>query len=120
MGFLTTFTINNDGIDKILKNSNEFCEKLYNRALKGVTTDFGHGGYANLVKVQKARHANDPTIYAHMRNTVCEMNACSQDTETLMRENPEFFKDMLDYLRQEVGDLEKKFGEYQTKVKSQE
>jgi len=55
-----------------------------------------------------------------MRNTVCEMNAYSQDTETLMRENPEFFKDMLDHLRQEVRYLKKKFGKHQAEAKSQE
>lgn len=55
-----------------------------------------------------------------MGNTVCEMNAYSQDTEKIMRDNPEFFKDMLDHLRQEVGDLEKKFGKHQAEAKSQE
>lgn len=95
MGYLTTFTIYNDGIGLIMNKSKDFCEKLYRIAMDGKTQSFGHGSHANLVKVQKTRHADDDTIYVHMGNTLCEMNVHSRETDALLEEHPKFFEDML-------------------------
>ncbi len=51
MGYLTTFTICNDGINLILKDSDEFCKKLYYETLSRKTSRFGHGCFAGLVTV---------------------------------------------------------------------
>ena len=91
MGYLTTFTIYNDGLDEILKKSKSFCVKLYDGAVEGETKSFGHGNHANLVKIQKSRHADDHTIYVHAGNTLCEMNVYSDNTRKLMELHPEFF-----------------------------
>ncbi|MBU2612274.1 MAG: hypothetical protein KKB62_00955 [Nanoarchaeota archaeon] len=112
MGYLTTFTIYNDGIELIRKDSNEFCEKLKSCALEMKTDTFGHRNFTNLVKVQKSRHADDPTVYVHMGNTLCEMNAYSKETKNIMDKNPEFFKEMLDYMKGQVKKLEKNLKEH--------
>jgi hypothetical protein len=117
MGFLTTFTILNDGLDEILKNSDDFCQKLYYAALGGKTTDIAHGHHGNLVKVQRTRHADDNTLYVHMENSLYEMSASSMETEELMRNHPEFFRQMLNYMKRQVGGLEKQFKEYQANPK---
>ncbi|MBI1968956.1 hypothetical protein HYS49_03520 [Candidatus Woesearchaeota archaeon] len=119
MGYLTTFTIFNDGLHLILEDSLDFCRRLYEQASRVTETNsLGHGYFATLVKVQKPRHADDCTTYVHMGNTVCEMNASSRETETLMRDHPKFFQDMLKFMRKQVGDLEQKFDECQAGNKS--
>ncbi len=43
-----------------------------------------------------------------MEGDVNEMNAYSRETEEFMKNHPELFKDILKYMKQQVGDLEKK------------
>jgi len=111
MGDLTTFTIYNDGIHLILEDSDSFCKKLYDAAGRREGRTFGHGPHRNLVKVQQPRHDNDSTIYVHMGNTVCEMSLYSKETEELMKESPDFFKKMLDYMEKEANELKTRFAE---------
>ena len=116
MAHLTTFTIDNDGLNSILKNSDEFCKNLLNSALSGgKIRTFGHKEYANLVIVQKTRHTDNHTIYVHMGSTVSEMNACSQDTAELLKNHPKFFKKMLGYMKREVRRLEENLNVHSTK-----
>jgi hypothetical protein len=119
MGYLTTFTIHNDGIHLILKDCDEFCRNLYDTAVAGKVADFGHGCFGNLVKVQHTRHADDSTLYVHMGNTVMEMNALSPNTMSTMRRNPEFFRDMLNYTQNEARDLKRRFAEETERVKAE-
>ena len=109
MGYLTTFTIYNDGIDQIKVNSDKFCEKLYQTALSSLDGEktFGHGYHGNLVNVQKTRHADDHTCYVHMGNTVTEMNPYSKTTKNLMENHPEFFDNMLRHLEDTVKELKR-------------
>lgn len=111
MGYLTTFTIYNDGIDLIKKDSDKFCEKLYQAACSQQVKNIGHGCFANLVQVQKTRHADDHTVYVHMGNCVTEMNAWSKETQSLMKSHPDFFSAMLRFMEIEVKELRKKFKE---------
>ena len=114
MGYLTTLTIYNDGVHLITKNSKKLCEKIYSAAIGGrKRTTIGHENHANLITVQKCRHADDHTIYVHMGNTLCEMNAYSDDTLETMKRNPEYFKDMLKEMEWQVKELKKKFKESQ-------
>jgi hypothetical protein len=111
MGYLTTFTIYNDGAHALENNQAEFCEKLRHACL-GVYDNrrmdyFGHGSHANLVTVQKPRHADDHTCYVHMGNTVCEMNPYSERTKYLAENFPEFFEQMLNHLERSVKELKK-------------
>jgi len=107
MGYLTTFTIYNDGIDQITQDCDEFCRKLRQGPYLRGTNTFGHGNHCSLVKVQKSRHADDHTVYVHMGNTVCEMNAHSSETEELLKNSPEFFDEMLTYMKRQVEALER-------------
>ena len=114
MGYLTTLTIYNDGVHLIKKKSKELCEKIYLAALDGRKVNtIGHIDHVNLITVQKCRHADDHTIYVHMGNTLCEMNAYSKETLEIMKRNPEYFKNMLSEMEWQVKELKKKFKESQ-------
>lgn len=105
MGYLTTVTVYNDGLDLLKKHPEEFCEKLYNASLRQDSVDFGIGYFANFANVQRSRHADDHTIYVHMGNTVTEVNAYSQDFKNIVSHNPEFAKSLVSFLEFEVEKL---------------
>lgn len=114
MGNLTTLTIYNDGIDLIPKHAQEFADALL--AVSRTTprpATIAVGNFCNLVRVQKPRHADDHTTYVHMGNTLCEMNAWSQETKRIMREHPKFFEKMLSFMRAQVKDLSAEFKKVQ-------
>jgi hypothetical protein len=104
MGYLTTFTIYNDDANEIAKDPKNFVDEIMGAISKGKVARIG-----STAKVQKTRHSSDETIYVHSGNTVCEMNSYSDDTESLMRNSPEFFKDMLDVMESQVKQLKSKF-----------
>lgn len=114
MGYLTTITIYNDGCDQILKHPEEFAEKVYNACRGDYTPNDGEKGYfgignnANLVTVQKPRHADDHTVYVHMGNTLVEMNSYSRSTERIMNQFPDFFKKLLNHMSKEAKALKSK------------
>lgn len=73
MGYLTTVTIYNDGCDQLKKYPKDLAEKLYN-ACSGRERDYiGLGNHANLITLQKPRHADDHTLYMHAGNTVIDV-----------------------------------------------
>lgn len=115
MGFLTTFTIYNDGIDGIRKDSKEFCDNLYFAAIRGEVSDVAHGNHCNLVKVQKTRHADDHTIYIHMGNTLCELNAYSDETLKGLENHQEYYESMINFMEREAKSLKKKLKEIKLK-----
>jgi hypothetical protein len=105
MGYLTTFTVYNDGVGLIKANSQDFADKIYNAAIGSATCDIPVGNFANLVRVQKCRHADDLTTYVHMGNNVFEMNPYSEETKKLAERNPDFFKKAVKFLEKEVKEL---------------
>jgi len=111
MGYLTTFTIYNDGVDSLKNNQAEFCEKLMDACSNVYDNSrpdsFGHGPHANLVILQKPRHADDHTCYVHMGNTVCEMNPYSNRTKYIAENFPDYFESMLSHLQYTVKELKK-------------
>jgi hypothetical protein len=111
MSKLTTFTIYNDGIDQIKINPEKFIEKLYayseGQLSKNTPTNFGHGYYANLVKVQKPRDKDDQTCYVHMSNTVVEMNPNSEETLDIMKHNSDYFDSIIKHMENTVKELKK-------------
>ena len=114
MGYLTTLTIYNDGLDQIEKNPEQFVEKLLNAAKNtSGPSILPVGSFGNLVKVQKTRHADDCTVYVHMGNTVCEMNAYSEETLKTMMQATNFFKKMLAEMKNQVKMLSKQLKEYE-------
>ena len=77
MGFLTTITIYNDSADQLKKHPEELAEKIYN-ACSGVQINRGYdydslGNAANILTLQKPRHADDHTLYMHAGNTVVDV-----------------------------------------------
>lgn len=107
MGYLTTVTLYNDGLGLLKKYPEEFCEKLYEASSIGKTTDIGLGGFANFATVQSSRHADDHTIYVHMGNCVVEVNEWSKEFEKLVSSNPEFARQLVNFLKTEVEILER-------------
>ena len=77
MGFLTTITFYNDATHTLREHPNEVSELIYDAQLgvqrnRGRSTQ-GVGNHANPVKIQKARHADDHTLYLHYGNTVSDV-----------------------------------------------
>ena len=83
MGFLTTITIYNDGAEQIKKYPKELSKALY-EACMGIQIDEGRkyegiGNHANLLTLQKPRHADDNTLYLHAGNTVIDVYDAKND-----------------------------------------
>lgn len=77
MGYLTTITIYNDGAHALKKHPEDLAEQL-DWATKGVQRQRGRnyaplGNNANLLTLQKPRHADDHTLYMHAGNTVVDI-----------------------------------------------
>ncbi len=110
MGYITTLSIYNDDLDSILEDSKEFCEKVvqasHNSLIDGKQV-FGHGYSANLVTVQRTRHADDPTIYIHYGNHVQEINPWGEEyLENLKENNPESFNSIKGLLLQALHTMQ--------------
>lgn len=105
MGYLTTFTVYNDGVDRVKEHAQDFANKIYRAAIGHQTCDLAIGNFCNLVRVQKCRHADDHTIYVHMGNGVFEMNPYSQETKDMLERKPEFFEKVVKFLDSEVKEL---------------
>jgi hypothetical protein len=100
MGNLVTLTIRTNGIHEILNDPKGFCDEIEIAMNSGKTVEYGP------VKIQKCRHADEQTLYVHMGNTVCEMNPYSDETRRLLERSPEFYSDMLSYMKSTVRALE--------------
>lgn len=111
MGFLTTVLIRNDALHTIMEHQQEFCDGIEQAIQAGEARTVSLGGHCNPVEVKATRHADAPSIYVHMGNTLSEMSKYSKETRWLMREHPVFFKEMLDYLEHEVRELKKAYKE---------
>lgn len=112
MGYLTTFTIYNDGVDLVKKHPEEFAEKIY----EGVISmrephDASLGNFCNLINIQRTRHADDHTIYVHMGNCVTEVNPYSSEFEQLMERCPDYTEKLIKYLDTQVKSLKRKLKE---------
>jgi len=116
MGFLTTLTIYNDGLDDILEHSEEFMEKLHAAIANGKTNTVYIGGMGHM-KVQKTRHADDQTIYFHGGNALTEINPYSDSTLQFMEANPEAYSAMLRFMRKRLDYLDHQFEVYQESKK---
>jgi hypothetical protein len=107
LGYLTTVTVYNDGLDLLVKHPVDFCEKLYLAATRQECKDFGIGYFANFANVQRSRHADDHTTYVHMGNTVTEVNPYSPDFKQLVAKNPEFAEKLVRFMSDEVKELKR-------------
>jgi len=109
MGYLTTITVYNDGIDLLPENAEKFSKGVLDasreagRTHKPVTV--GVGMFCNLVKVQVPRHADEHTLYVNMGNSVFEMNAYNEETIELLKRNPQFFEKAVTFLDFQVKQL---------------
>lgn len=77
MGYLTTFTVYNDGCDQIKKHPKKFAEIIYD-ACAGIQLHTGQkqvglGNDANLITLQKPRSAEHHTLYLHAGNLLTDV-----------------------------------------------
>jgi hypothetical protein len=118
MGFLTTFTISNEGIDNLdpnnpdfEKNAKELAFALFNAGTGLLATpadgavSVGIGNHANMLKIQIPRHADNNTIYIHSGGTLCEMNAYCVETRRIIEKNPKFADDMIFLIKHQAENL---------------
>lgn len=108
MGYLTTITVYNDGIHDLRDHAQEFADRVYDAAVHSCgmhPVDVRIGSFCNFGKVQKPRHADDHTVYVHAGNTVCEMNAFSEETRKIMRQSPKFFEKLMKEMRTQYREL---------------
>lgn len=79
MGYLTTFTVYNDSCDQIKKHPDKFadiisdgCSGRYNYDER--TAQVGLGNHANLITIQRPRHADADTLFIHYGNYVFDID----------------------------------------------
>jgi hypothetical protein len=119
MGYLTTFTVYNDGASDIKRNPKEFGEAIYEHIGARKTEEFGvpGGSCANLVQVQETRHADDRTIYVHMGNCVTEVNPYSSFFSELIQRHPKFADELINFIEKELDILKRHMASIQTEQK---
>jgi len=102
MGFLTTFTVHNDSADEILKYPKEFAQEVYDGCVNGKGRRKGR-----FALIQQTRHADNHTFYCHAGNGLFEVSAYSDTTGRLMVENPQFMKDIITEMSNNVRILKR-------------
>lgn len=109
MGYLTTLTIYNDGIDVLPDHSEYFAKRVLDASREAGMTNrpvtFGVGMFCNLVTVQVPHHADHHTLYVHMGNAVFEMTSYSESAKDILHRNPEFFERAVNFLEGQLEDL---------------
>lgn len=111
MGYLTTFTVYNDGCLLLRKYPDRFADKIQEACLNTgpYSKTIGLGGFSNLVEAKPARHADDCTIYVHMGNCLTEVNRYSQEFQSIVKNDPDFAKDLISFLKRELENLKLTF-----------
>lgn len=108
MGNLATITFYCDNIHEIKKNKIGFADAVYDAISSGGNVDaISSKDFYMQAIVQKVLHADTTTIFVHCGNTVVAMDAYTNDTKNLAKEFPEFFDEILSYMKSEVNRLEK-------------
>lgn len=90
MGYLTTVTIYNDSADQLEKYPKQLAEAL-SEACMGTQRSLGRdyaglGNAANILILQKPRHADDHTLYLHAGNSVYCVEDVEKESEWLLNQ----------------------------------
>ena len=120
MGYLTTFTIYNDGVDLLddKEKALKFVEELKDAAHGLQEKDISLGSFCNFCRVQKPRHADDRTIYVHAGNTVLNVDPYTTNKimdgnkvvderlmKSMYKRNKNYFKKILETIAQDTKEL---------------
>lgn len=112
MGYLTTITIYNDGLDEIEKHPAEFAKIVYD-ACSGTLTRYGRavqvglGSHSNLITVQPPKHADNVQMYMHIGNCLFNANGYSNDFQDMVEKNPKFAKEIVERAKQMIEESER-------------
>lgn len=79
MGYLTHFSVYNDGCDQLEKHPEKLAKILYDACNLGFINrrgdnQVGLGCYANLITVQEPRHASWWNLYFHSGNILTDVS----------------------------------------------
>ena len=132
MGFMTEFSILNDGCHLIKDNPVEFANKIYDACIDVAsyshykrlgyypsTYNMGLGNFVNMITASRPHHADDRRIYISGRNSFDCLSHASFD-KTLQKwatQFPDILDDRIKFLSDELKDLKnlrKKIKEKQT------
>jgi hypothetical protein len=108
MGYLTTFTIYNDSANGITKDPTQFADKIYSLIGTRQFEEFHTTTCVNGL-VQQSRHADEKTIYVNAGNCVTEVNPYSKSFKELIKKNPDFARELVEFVEDEVVNLKKVF-----------
>lgn len=102
MGYLTTFTVYNDGLSEIKDNADKFAEVITEACRSNSAKEIGLGCHVNLIKAQRPVHASDKAIFVHMGNCVTDVTSYMGDMERLAEINPSFAWKILHFMESEA------------------
>lgn len=124
MGFLTTFTIYNDGLSTIRENPLQFAEQVVFGASQhaSASESYAVGNHCNLVRVQRSRHADDWAVYVHAGNTVVNLTDDYEGRETVERladHNRPYLEQMLAFMERNCRKLRELLEKIDEKKKAQ-
>ncbi len=105
MGDLTTFTIYNDALDQIRKYPQQFVDNICKAAETGVGGELPIGCHVNAIRVQRTRHSSEHTVYVLSGNTVAELDTNSPETKRIMKDAPDYFKNMVEQMERTAAQL---------------
>lgn len=101
MGYLTTFTVYNDGLSEIKDNADKFAEVITEACRSNSAKEIGLGCHVNLIKAQRPLHASDKAIFVHMGNCVTDVSSY-MGIEKLAESNPAFVWRILQFMESEA------------------
>lgn len=132
MGFMTEFSILNDGCSLIKENPVEFANKIYDACIDvhsyrkyqqlgyyPTTYSMGLGNFVNMITASTPHHADDRRIYISGRNSFDCLSYASFDKslQNWATRFPDILDDIIKFLSDELKDLKnlrKKIKEEQT------
>ena len=100
MGYLTTFTIRNDGTHLLKELSNaektKLINDLYYACTKHNPSYISVGGFVNMIDAQSTQHADDNTVYVNYGNKIQNINPYDAEIDDYLEMgNIDYLKDVI-------------------------
>ena len=119
MGFMTTFTVLNDGAENIKRNKEEFADIIYNSLNQVRPKEHGLGNHCNMIITQAPAHADHHKYYVQRQNMVIDVCAFGGDIKTLAESHPDLAESIVSdvewnakELRKQLEKIKKKSHDY--------
>ena len=107
MGYSTVIEISNDGIHKILEDSDDFCRKIEEAVHRMKKVKVGHGGYANLATVHEPTHTIMPVVYVKSEHRpLTALSRYLKESTDLVAQTPFVIDELIATAKKELRQLE--------------